>query len=270
MTPRGSPAFQFYPDNFLGSAKVGLMSAEEVGIYWLILCLDWMEGGFELDPAALSRWCRVSPETFTAAWDHVLSRCFQKPTGRGKKYSNGRLGKEKRKQVEWALKSRAGGISSGRARTLAANQRPTKGATKGQPLPQPKGNTPSPSPSPSPTPVKAAAASPRIVLTVAANEGITARYGEQTRPIDANAGHTLVAVEAIAAAGVPLDFAAQAIRDAAGSLNGAKAPGTLKYFVGAVLDRWREHNQPSELEQQIASLHEWAKTQPDYQPPDHA
>jgi hypothetical protein len=107
-------------------------------------------------------------------------------------------------------------------------------------------------------------------LTVAANEGITARYGEQTRPIDANAGHTLVAVEAIAAAGVPLDFAAQAIRDAAGSLNGAKAPGTLTYFVGAVLDRWREHNQPSELEQQIASLHEWAKTQPDYQPPDHA
>lgn len=131
-----SPAFQFYPNDFTGSGKVGTMTTEEVGMYVLLLCLDWNETGFEYDEKRLARWCRVSRAKFRRDWQAV-SECFKERAGR---LYNPRLEDERIKQAEWREKSRKGGVASAKARSKG-------GSTVVEPDPQPKGNTPSPTPS---------------------------------------------------------------------------------------------------------------------------
>jgi uncharacterized protein YdaU (DUF1376 family) len=147
-----SPAFQFYPDDFLGSGKVGTMTTEEVGAYALLLCLEWNETGFVYDEEELSRWCRMSRLRFRKAWARV-SRCFVPRDGR---LFNPRLDAEREKQAVWREKSRKGGITSGQHRAKGgstvvqpplepnANGGSTTEATKDEPT----GNTPFPSPTP--------------------------------------------------------------------------------------------------------------------------
>ena len=38
-----SPAFQFYPRDFLSDAKVAAMTNEQVGCYWKLICYCWIE-----------------------------------------------------------------------------------------------------------------------------------------------------------------------------------------------------------------------------------
>lgn len=91
-----SPAFQFYPDDFLGSGKVGTMTPDEVGVYVMLLCLDWNENGFTFDPKKLARWCRTSRAKFQKAWAAV-GECFVEKDGR---MFNPRLEMERAKQAE--------------------------------------------------------------------------------------------------------------------------------------------------------------------------
>ncbi len=100
--PRKSsaPAFQFYPDDFLGSGKVGTMTPEEVGVYVMLLCLDWNENGFVFDSKLLARWCRTSPCRFTRAWEAV-SQCFRE---RDARMFNPRLELERARQAEYRAK----------------------------------------------------------------------------------------------------------------------------------------------------------------------
>lgn len=107
-----SPAFQFYPDDFLGSGKVGTMTTEEVGAYVLLVCLEWNETGFVFDEEELSRWCRMPRARFRAAWRRV-SRSFVERDGR---MYNPRLDVERAKQAEWREKSRKGGLTSAQSR----------------------------------------------------------------------------------------------------------------------------------------------------------
>ncbi|MGN6206031.1 DUF1376 domain-containing protein [Humibacter sp.] len=107
-----SPAFQFYPDDFLGSGKVGTMTTDEVGAYTLLLCLEWNETGFVFDEEELARWCRMSRAKFRKAWQRV-SRCFEERDGR---MYNPRLQKERDKQAEWREKSAKGGRASAQAK----------------------------------------------------------------------------------------------------------------------------------------------------------
>lgn len=100
-----SPAFQFYPDDFLGSSKVAVMSAEEVGIYLLLLCYDWNETGIEWAPEDLARYCRTTEERFMTAWEKRLKRCFVERDGR---WWNPRLEREREKQSAWKKKCAAG------------------------------------------------------------------------------------------------------------------------------------------------------------------
>lgn len=91
-----SPAFQFYPNDFLGSAKVAAMSLEEVGLYTLLLCYDWNEVGLPESPEVLAKLLRISPRTFKKLW-RTVGENFSK---RGNRYYNKRLDAERRKQLE--------------------------------------------------------------------------------------------------------------------------------------------------------------------------
>jgi uncharacterized protein YdaU (DUF1376 family) len=132
-----SPAFQMYVNDFLGSAKVGMMGAEEIGIYLLLLFLDFQEKGFVYDSRLLAKWCRVPRRRFEKAWV-IVGQCFVEREGR---MFNPRLELERVKQAEWREKSSKGGLAS-------AETRGKGGSGLVEPSGQPKGNTPSPTPSP--------------------------------------------------------------------------------------------------------------------------
>lgn len=99
-----SPAFQIYVNDFLGSAKVAMMDADQVGAYVLLLFLDWQEGGFAYDETHLAKWCRLSRLRFRKSWP-ALSLCFVEHDGR---YWNPRLERERAKQAAWREKCRKG------------------------------------------------------------------------------------------------------------------------------------------------------------------
>jgi len=60
-----SPAFQYYPKDFLSSRKVTVMSAEQVGAYWLICSHAWLStppGTLPDDDQLLARLARLTNE----------------------------------------------------------------------------------------------------------------------------------------------------------------------------------------------------------------
>lgn len=142
MAEKKSPAFQMYVNDFLGSAKVGMMSTEEIGAYLLLLFLDFQEKGFVYDSRRLAKWCRLPRRRFEKAWD-AIKPCFVEREGR---MYNPRLELERVKQAEWREKSSKGGLAS-------AESRGKGGSTLVEPNRQPPANTPSPSPSPTNTPL---------------------------------------------------------------------------------------------------------------------
>lgn len=135
-----SPAFQFYPDDFMGG-KPGLMTPEETHVYIWLLCLDWNHGAFAYDEAALARWCHVPVRVIRKAWPAVRA-CFDETGGL---FHNSRLEQEREKQRVWREKSSLGGKQSAKQR---ATTLPTVVQPPLQPNGQPKGNIPFPTPLP--------------------------------------------------------------------------------------------------------------------------
>ena len=116
-----SPAFQFYPKDYLTDAKVVAMTPEIRGLYVQLLCHDWLEDGiYPDDICALSgfEWFREDG-TLRDDWntiEQVLNRCFiQHPTD-DQKVTNPRLLRARQEQLENREKKRLAGIESGKAR----------------------------------------------------------------------------------------------------------------------------------------------------------
>lgn len=151
-----SPAFQFYPDDFMGG-KPGLMNPDETHVYIWLLCLDWNQKGFTFCAKSLAKWCRIPRGKFVKSWATVRE-CFE--LGEDGRYYNKRLAAERLKQEAWREKSRRGGLHSGETRAKG-------GSTTVQPPHEPNTNIPFPLPSPVTTtttpqpPVAADAARPR-------------------------------------------------------------------------------------------------------------
>jgi uncharacterized protein YdaU (DUF1376 family) len=104
MGKSASPAFQFYPDDFLGSSKVAVMTPTEIGVYVLLLCMDWNGHGISYNPKLLARYCRMSEADFVEAWE-VVGPCFE--TGEDGKLYNPRLIREREKQAAYSAKQKA-------------------------------------------------------------------------------------------------------------------------------------------------------------------
>lgn len=97
MTANKSPAFQFYPSDFLSDAKTATMTAEEIGVYTLLLCYCWIEGSLPAEHTFLSRLARVQQKKFSRLFSAKISACFifDQNTNR---YRHPRLEKERIKQ----------------------------------------------------------------------------------------------------------------------------------------------------------------------------
>lgn len=86
-----SPAFQFYPSDFL----VGTMrlSTEEIGAYILLLCYQWDQGGIPADQEQCARIARCRTDAIASIW-HKFGIC------EGSTVKNKRLEEERAKQTE--------------------------------------------------------------------------------------------------------------------------------------------------------------------------
>lgn len=77
-----------------------------------------------------------------------------------------------------------------------------------------------------------------VTLTVAANQAITTRFGEQPSPLLSSAGTSHAVAKALREASVPVAFAAEVIRDVVARAGFERPPRSLTYFRPAILDAW--------------------------------
>lgn len=75
-------------------------------------------------------------------------------------------------------------------------------------------------------------------VTVAANQGITERWGEQPSPIRADAPTTSRACESVEAHGVPVEEACRIVYTLAVESKADRPPRTLGYWTTAMCERW--------------------------------
>lgn len=71
-----SPAFQFYPNDFLSDPKTLVMTVEEIGAYWLLICVCWKENGLPKKIKILSQLARAEEKNFSRMWKDKISCCF--------------------------------------------------------------------------------------------------------------------------------------------------------------------------------------------------
>ncbi len=134
-----SPAFQFYPGDWLSSPKVLLMTPAQEGAYIRLLCYAWSDEHCSIpdndeELAVLSRLGEGWLKGGSTSGQARIKSCFNRhPTIAGR-LVNMRLLAEREKQEQWREKSQKGGTNSAKSRT-------SKSSKGGSRVVQPKANT---------------------------------------------------------------------------------------------------------------------------------
>lgn len=140
-TPTGkrttSPAFQFYPADFLSSSKVRRMSMTERGVYITLLSTCWLDDGLPSDLQKLASMLHISHQQLTRMWPQVLAECFYERDG---KLHNSRIDVERKKQWEYRKKQGDNGKRGGRPKKPVG----FSGLTQTKPNPNPNETQPEP------------------------------------------------------------------------------------------------------------------------------
>lgn len=116
MTETSSPAFQFYPGDFISDTMD--MSAEEIGVYWLLICSCWKKKSLPFCEKKRAKISRISLKKFQKYWSNSLVLLFYYHEESGT-WQHSRLDKERDKQK-----------GLGEERQKAANARWNKKAKK--------------------------------------------------------------------------------------------------------------------------------------------
>jgi len=106
-----SPAFQFYPNDWLSSPKIMLMSPAEEGAYIRLLCYDWANDGIPDDDDQLAVLSRMGEGWFKGG-STTLRGCFIQHPNKSRYLTNPRLQLIRLEQLEHREKSRQGGLQS--------------------------------------------------------------------------------------------------------------------------------------------------------------
>jgi uncharacterized protein YdaU (DUF1376 family) len=112
-----SPAFQYYPKDFLADANVIPMTLTEVGAYWKLVSICWLQGSLPSGHAALARLLGIGTTAFTRLWP-ALEPCFRLNNDR---LVHPRLEHERREQVKRRRASAKNGRLGGRPRNLVGS-----------------------------------------------------------------------------------------------------------------------------------------------------
>ncbi|HEA67186.1 MAG TPA: DUF1376 domain-containing protein [Desulfobacterales bacterium] len=112
-----SPAFQFYPSDFLSDENVAMMDNREVGCYIKLICHCWKQGSIPVNMESLGLLCGEDESTMAELWANIKP-CFRV---KGKnRLIHLRLDRERKKQKEWRKKSSAGGKKSAELKAAKA------------------------------------------------------------------------------------------------------------------------------------------------------
>jgi len=133
MAKEPSPAFQFYPKDFIADEHVAVMSMAERGVYISLLCFCWMQGSIPKDETLAGRLVGATPRDINGAVKTVLTRFLPDPSD-PTRLIHKRLEAEREKQKEWRLKSSIGGKQS-----AAKRQANSKGGSTTLKPPLPNG-----------------------------------------------------------------------------------------------------------------------------------
>ncbi len=147
-----SPAFRFYPNDFLSDRNVVVMSMQERGAYITLICYAWNEP-LPADVPGLSKLCGIPLAAFRKIWP-ALSGCFREQGGR---LVHPRLERERQKQSEYRQRQSDRGVASGASRRRTKHEPETNAGSlpvqpetnagsipveqERQPDPQPKPNS---------------------------------------------------------------------------------------------------------------------------------
>lgn len=141
-----SPAFSFYPKDWLADGPVRELSHEQKGVYADLLSIYWLEGGLPADTARLARLVGMPAKKLNRLWPEI-ERCFRIE---GDRIIQKRLEEEKAKQLAFRHKQAVKGAKGGKSRAINKDKKPR--LTRGLAGAKPDVTLPSPSPSPFPTP----------------------------------------------------------------------------------------------------------------------
>lgn len=110
MAPQKSPAFQFYPKDFLTGTAT--MSLQEVGAYMRLLCYAWDAGSVPNDPKERSRICACSRAQERELWKKVgIKFSLQNDV-----FLNERMEEERKKQADYRRRQSDKGKASAAVR----------------------------------------------------------------------------------------------------------------------------------------------------------
>lgn len=98
-----SPAFQFYPADYLGDKNTFPMTTLDHGAYCLLMWFSWEENGLPDDMQELADMAKMPVDDFTTAWDRRIKKCFVWDEKK-KRWFHPRLLKEIKKQKAWSKK----------------------------------------------------------------------------------------------------------------------------------------------------------------------
>ncbi len=137
-----SPAFQLYPNEWLASLNISLMTPAQEGAYIRLLCYAWSDPDCSLpdDDTILAQLSRLN-EGWLKGGSTVIRKCFVSCPNKPGRLVNLRLLKEREKQDAWREKSRQGGIQSAKSRASETKGGATTVQASASRVVQPKGNS---------------------------------------------------------------------------------------------------------------------------------
>ena len=103
MTSPKSPAFQFYPADFMTDGAQIVMELNEVGAYMRLMCVCWLEGSIPTDVRMLAKLAGCDRAEMEHVWP-AIEGCFEAHPQDDSQAIHPRLERERRKQANYAKK----------------------------------------------------------------------------------------------------------------------------------------------------------------------
>ena len=110
-----SPAFQFYPADFISDENVKLMTNQQIGCYIVLLCHCWIEGSIPADVTKIAKLCGENGSAMADLWLGIRS-CFVEMESKPERLINPRLYEERRKQEQHRSERSSTGLKGAKAR----------------------------------------------------------------------------------------------------------------------------------------------------------
>jgi uncharacterized protein YdaU (DUF1376 family) len=123
-----SPAFQFYPSDFLADENQIVMDLDEVGAYIRLIAVCWNEGSLPKDVRRLAKLCGATHEQMERIWP-ALEPCFEECSQDAARLVHPRLERERLKQETYREKMSEAGRKGAKVRKSGRSkggQKPAK------------------------------------------------------------------------------------------------------------------------------------------------